>query len=439
MAWQPVSALASGDVTNDRATLDFPNTITFHVEIASQVRVTSLALEYGDQEQTCGQVVARAYPQFTPGKSITADWTWDMRQAGSLPPGAQIWWRWRYTDEAGNETITDQRSITWLDKVHNWQTKTEGDIHLHWYQNGQAFGQDLLDTAYNGLARVETEAGLATDQPIDLYIYADTSDMQDAILYEPSWTGGEAFPEHNIVIIGIAASELSWGRRAEVHELTHVLVGHLTFTCLGGVPTWLNEGLAVFSEGALDSSSQQQLNDAIRNDTLLTVRSLSGEFSEVPDKAYLSYSESYSIVNFLLQTYGRGKMTSLLIALRDGNTPDAALTAVYGFNIEGLEDAWRTSIGGRSRPAAVQPTSMPSPTAVPTIVPFSGMTLAIAPTSSILTTPAAGNAAHGSPPLSLTLMLAFSCCAIGLVVGVLVVAFVLALQNQKRGKHDKLA
>ena len=88
-----------------------------------------------------------------------------------------------------------------------------------------------------------------------------------------------------------------------------MLVGHQTFSCLGDVPTWLNEGLAVYSEGELDPASQRQLEDAIRDDTLLTVRSLSSGFSEVADKANLSYSQSYSITKFLIETYGQEKMT----------------------------------------------------------------------------------------------------------------------------------
>jgi hypothetical protein len=286
------------------------------------------------------------------------------------------------------------------------------------------------------LARVEKDAGLTADQPIDLYIYANNNDMKDAILYEPSWTGGQAFPEYNIVIIGIAPSDLSWGQRAEVHELTHVLVGHLTFTCLGGVPTWLNEGLAVYSEGQLDPQSQAQLNDAIQNDTLLTVRSLSGSFSEVPSKAYLSYSESYSLVKFLIEKYSREEMTALLMALRDGNTVDEALTQVYGFNIEGLEDAWRQGIGAKPRAAEAEPTAVPTPTYVPTIVPISGAPVAVTPTPFNFPTPASTESPTGGPPLSLTLMLVFTCCALGLVLGVLAIGLILATQRKKGGSNE---
>lgn len=422
---------------NDQATISFPNTITFSAKISANTNITSVVLEYGTTQLTCGEVVAKAFPQFTPGKTVDAEWTWDMRQSGSLPPGATIWWRWHYTDESGKEIVSDQKTITWLDSDHNWKTISANNLNLHWYSGDQAFAEDLLTAAKNGLEFNKTKSGLIAQSPIDLYIYASTNDLKDAILYEPSWTGGQAFPDHDIVIIGISQSDLEWGRGAIVHELTHVLVGHLTFSCLGGVPTWLNEGLAVYSEGKLDDASQQQLDDAIKNDTLLTVRSLSAGFSEVSSKANLSYSQSYSIVKFLIETYGQSKMTELLTSLRDGGTIDDALASTYGFNVEGLDDAWRQSIQAQPRTASAQATAQPTPTFVPTIVPISGAPLANqigtptpVPTSSTTDTPA-----HGKPPLTLTLLLLGMCCIFIILIGIVILGFIVRRGNIKGGKN----
>jgi len=41
------------------------------------------------------------------------------------------------------------------------------------------------------------------------------------------------------------------------------------------------------------------------------------------------------------------------------------------------------------------------------------------------------------PPLSLTLMLAFTCCALSLVIGLLVLGFVLSFQNRKKNEEDQ--
>jgi hypothetical protein len=430
-----VSAAPDADVINDQPVFNFPDSLTFHATIESAQPINSITLEYGTNELTCGTVIAKAFPQFTPGTSVNVEWTWEMKQSGSLPPGATIWWRWRYTDESGQEYVSVQKTTTWLDSIHDWRTVTSGPINLHWYSGDQAFAQDLLNAAETGLARLQNDAGLQADNPIHLYIYANTDDMKDAILYEPSWTGGMAFSEHNIVIIGISQRDLEWGRLTIAHELTHVLVGHLTFSCLGDVPTWLNEGLAVFSEGGLDPASESQLNEAISSDQLLTVRSLSGGFSEVPSRAYLSYSQSYSIVKFLIETYGQDKMNSLLIALRDGTTIDDALMENYGFDVEGLEDAWRDAIGAIPQSASAQPTVQPTPTFVPTYVPYAGVPLAVTPTPYAVPTSSINGEPYQPPtsnglPIALPIALLAVCCVVFLLA-VLGLGIYLSAQKRK--------
>ena len=431
------------DVTNNEVVFNFPESAAFHATITSDSEIQSIVLEYGNEQQTCGEVIAKAFPQFTPGKTVNAEWTWEMRQSGSLPPGAQLWWRWRATDSDGREIVSETKTAAWLDDVHNWKTMNNGDfLRLHWYEGDQIFAIDLAKAAFNGLQFNETQSGLKADSPIDIYIYADTNDMKDAILYEPSWTGGQAYPDQDIVILGISPSDLEWGRDAIVHELTHVLVGHLTFSCLGDVPTWLNEGLAVYSEGELDPSSQSQLESAIQDDTLLTIRSLSGGFSEVSDKAYLSYSQSYSVTKFLIETYGQEKMTALLVGLRDGITIDDTLTQTYGFNVDGLDDEWRKAIGAPPRPGSAQPIAQPTATFVPTIVPVAGApsstnqsTPTAIPTSSFANqpTPEPASASRTAPPPWLTLTLLGFCCLFLLLIGVIVLGFIVRNQNMKAG------
>ena len=424
-------------VTNNESVLNFPESVTFSATVTSDSEIRSIVLEYGNEQQTCGEVIAKAFPQFSPGQTVEAEWTWEMRQSGSLPPGASLWWRWRVTDANDSETLSETKTTTWLDDVHNWQFLNNGDfLRLHWYEGDQIFAIDLAKSAYNGLQLNETQSGLKAEAPINIYIYADTNDLQDAILYEPSWTGGQAFPDQDIVILGISPSDLDWGRDAIIHELTHVLVGHQTFSCLGDVPTWLNEGLAVYSEGELEPASQRQLEDAIRSDTLLTVRSLSGGFSEVADKANLAYTQSYSLTKFLIDSYGQEKMMALLLSLRDGKPIDSALLQTYGFDIDGLEDAWRQAINARLRSNSTQPTAVPISTFVPTIVPVSGAVLAnqVTPTAiptSSFATQTTEAPVRGRPPLSLTLILLGLCCVFLILIGMLILGFVVRNQNLK--------
>lgn len=370
---RPGAAQTSITAENDRAALSFPNQVIFSIDLQSDAEINSVVLEYGVEMITCGEMIAKAFPQFEPASTIQVSWTWEMLQSGSLPPGAQIWWRWRVTDAAANELLTDTQTITWLDDTFDWQVIDEDGVALHWYEGDDDFAADLHTSAVDALDRLSAETGIQSDATIHLYIYATGEDMQAAVLYEPGWTGGQAYAEHNIVIIGISPDSLDWGKDTEAHEITHVLVGHLTFSCLGFVPTWVQEGLAMYGEGGLDEFSQEAFDAAVADNDLYSVRALSGSFSENPDRADISYSESWSLINYLIDVHGKVKLNDLLLALRDGASVDEALLSVYGFDADGLEDAWRAHIGAAPRTETAQnPTaSEPTPTFVPTIVPVS--------------------------------------------------------------------
>jgi len=447
-------AQATITATNDHATLEFPERITFSVDLQSDVEINRVVLEYGVDQLTCGAVVAKAFPVITPSKNVTAEWIWEMRQTGSQPPGSKIWWRWRVSDANGSEQVTDQQTIVWLDDQHPWQTVSGGPLNLHWYGGGRSFGPELHASALKSLAALEQSTRLKPDSPIDLYIYADTQAMRDAVLFEPGWTGGLAYPEHNIVIIGISPDQIDWGKRTEAHELTHVLVGHLTFSCLGDVPTWLNEGLAVYGEGGPEPESRQPFDAAVAGDTLMSVRALSGNFSEDPGKADLSYSESYSLVNLLVTEYGQDKMLALLRALRDGVKLDEAMQTIYGFDLDGFEDAWRAKIGAKPREAAlVAATPTPIPTLVPTIVPISGAPLAptlsttavvasptpavvvVAPTNALAPTSRPANIptpTERKPPFQLTTAIVAICAGLACLGGVGLLGIVFVVRRRPK-------
>lgn len=398
-----IAAAKQASFDNNKAEISFPEAVTFSVNIKHDVNIKQVVLEYGDEELTCGNVIAKAFPDFTPGKDVNITWKWDMRQSGSLPPGAKLWWRWVVTDENGNQSTSERQEIIWLDSLHDWQSIKGERINLHWYEGDQNFGKTLHTAAVDALKKLDAEAGLKIEQPVDIYIYGKTEDMRDAVLFEPGWTGGLAYAPHNIVIIGINKDILEWGKSTEAHELTHVVTGHMTFNCLSIVPTWLEEGLATYSEGKLDDSSQKQLDQAIKNDTLISLRALSGSFSEKSDKADLSYSESYSVVSFVLKTYGRAKMTSLLNSLQTGKTIDEALQQVYGMDTDGLEDAWRKAIDAKPRAVTGAATATPVPTFVPTIQPVSGIPNAnVTPMATPAVSPAGTMTAAANPKASAT-------------------------------------
>jgi hypothetical protein len=83
---------------------------------------------------------------------------------------------------------------------------------------------------------------------------------------------------------------------------------------------------------------------AINDDRLITVRSLSSPFSAYTEESLLAYAQSYSLVDLLINNYGQSRMLELLSTFSEGSGYDEALQKVYGFDMDGLNELWRSYV-----------------------------------------------------------------------------------------------
>jgi Peptidase MA superfamily len=350
-----VAAEAGITVTASHVAVTFPSQAVFTVEAESNVDIVDVRLYYQVDKMNYAEVVSEGWADFTPASKVEANWTWDMTNA-SLPPGAEVTYWWMIKDADGKKVETSPEIMHFDDSRYAWQSLTDtvpqdGELTLFWYTGGDSFARQLMDTCQEGLARLTQEIGTYPEKPIKIYIYASTSDLQGAMISSQEWTGGVAFTDFGIIAISIPPSELDWGKRAVVHELTHLVVRQATFSPYGQLPLWLDEGLAMYNEGELDPDFRSCLEEAILKDELISVRSLCSPFSAYSEKACLSYAQSYSIVEYLLDNYGQDKMLNLLALLKQGNTYDGALADVYGFDMDGLDARWRATLTSPKVPA----------------------------------------------------------------------------------------
>ncbi|GAG25188.1 unnamed protein product, partial [marine sediment metagenome] len=174
---------------------------------------------------------------------------------------------------------------------------------------------------------------------------ASSRDLRGAMVYPQEWTGGVAFIEYGIIAIGVDVDSLAWGKRCVAHELAHLVTYQMTFNPYGDLPTWLNEGLSMYAEGDLRADLQSVLNQAVAGDNLISVRSLCGSFPAKTEEANLYYAQSYSLVDFLIREYDKDRVLQLLGVFKEGSPYDSALLEVYGFDMDGLDDLWRQSLG----------------------------------------------------------------------------------------------
>lgn len=342
-------ALAGALSASDISVLDssveahFPTALVFKLEAESNTDIVDTRLHYQVDRMSYAEVTSEAWPAFSPSGHIETSWTWDMRRS-SLPPDAVVRYWWTLRDAGGAVRETEQKTISFVDGRYDWERLTEGQINLLWYEGGASFAGELMDVCQQGLRRLTEDIGASPEGSIDIYVYASAGDLQGAMIFPQEWTGGAAFTEFGTIAIGIAPDRLEWGKRALVHELTHLVVHQATFNPYGDLPTWLDEGLAMYNEGELGAAFRSRLESGVRDGNLISVRTLCSPFSAHPERAYLAYAESYSLVDYVISEYGGGAMLELLDVFAAGSSYDGALEEVYGFDIEGLDRRWRDHV-----------------------------------------------------------------------------------------------
>jgi hypothetical protein len=349
-----VQAQAGLTIVNSSAEAEFPSRLNFHLSAGSDVNITDIRLCYAVDRASFAQVTSEAYVAFTPGATVDVSWALEMVKIGGLPPGSSVEYWWTVEDASGDQVETAPIRVQFDDTRYSWRSLTKGKVTIYWYQGDDAFAQELMAAAQQALERLAEDTGAELEKPAKLYIYAKADDLKGAMIYPQEWTGGVAFTRYSTMAIGIAPGNIDWGKSAIAHELTHLVIHQMTLNPYNDLPTWLDEGLAMRTEGMLGPEFTTYLSQAIAEDSLISVQSLSSPFSAFAGEAILSYAESYSLVEFLITSYGRSKMLELLNTFRQGSGYDDALERVYGFNMDGLDKLWRDYVTHIYQSAAME-------------------------------------------------------------------------------------
>ncbi len=347
LAAQPLAAQGNIETANAKWESKFRDHLTFTIDAKSSAQIKQAELFY----QIVGELASvRNAAEFTPGTAITAKFTVDQTKPENyVPPGTEVEYWWKFVDANGNQLKTNKEKITLTDERYTWQQLQNNRLTLYWYQGDQKFGEALFQRANEALDTLSSDIGIKIEHPIKIFIYASHTDLMDAInATSPEWTGGQAFSKNGVVVIGIepTADSLKWGLGAMSHEMTHLVVYQATDSPYAQLPRWLDEGIAVYNEdrNGLVQDFRLVFDQAVANNQLMTLRTLSSPFPPDPKEANLAYGQSGSVVKFIVDTYGPDAMAKLLAIFSQGALYDEALQQALGVDTDGLDNAFRASL-----------------------------------------------------------------------------------------------
>ena len=177
---------------------------------------------------------------------------------------------------------------------------------------------DILDAAY---ARVGSALGTFPDGVITVVLF--TQQQFRDITRSPEWAAGSYDGRIRVPVRGALgnARELE---RVLTHEFTHALVQAIAPR---GVPTWLNEGLAIAFEP--DEGAWAETELAKSGARLPLQRLVRGFGGLSTTEARTAYAQSAALVRTLLGQGGPTSVVALLEDLASGETFPAAFEARF--------------------------------------------------------------------------------------------------------------
>jgi hypothetical protein len=199
---------------------------------------------------------------------------------------------------------------------------------------------DVLESAANAV-NAELDHYPQARVPVRIYKRNDYKTVTDS----PDWSGG--IYDGKIRLPFGTAPEITLPMRGVLyHEYAHVVVFDLTRS---NCPVWLNEGIAEMFGRTQYNPPLAEIDRAARKGAFADFRKLEGSFTSLSTSgAALAYQQSYSMVNFLVTTYGWYKVRFILTNLGKGMNMDKAVALAfreYSLTYDDLVREWRESVG----------------------------------------------------------------------------------------------
>ena len=354
------SAQTNVELRESNARSDFPNGLVFNMTVEAAAGLDEVRLVY---EIAPDGVRATAVPACTDGQIASCRFELGGNSRTVLIPRAEVTYFWRITS-GGVTTDTDPQLVVYEDTRFDWEMVSEGNLTVWYYSGDEDEARAVLAAGREALDDIGALLQTTVDFPVKILYYNTSSDMQAAAISnnaEGVITRGEVvYSDTAMVSADIVSGDITR------HEITHIVVRQAIDGPFG-MPDWLNEGTAVYSQIQPLSGQQSALDLAIQSGQVLSVRSLSSASSgAIASRVSLFYGQSYALVDFLVETYGEQKFAELFAAFKEGNTTAGALEQVYGFDQDGLENEWRASVGLPPRAIQAQPTDAEDVTPAPT-------------------------------------------------------------------------
>jgi len=328
--------------TSSAATPDYPRGITFTLEYDAQDPVERIELFYTTSgEETLNLVT----PTVADPDSGSVSYFLDL-QIYYAPPGIDLVYFWRLTGEDGATAETERTVAPWIDTRFNWTSIETDDVRVSTYDGNPEFAQAILDSAQSAIDRIQVELNAELDEQVRIWAYRSTEDFAGTQApNSEQWIAGVAYPGLKVILAVLPPGDYNEVGRVVPHEISHQVIHQAIENPYTGLPTWLDEGIAVTYQDNGYSHFPDLVRTAADQGALFSVRALNSGFPFDGGGATLGYAESYSIVMFIKEHFGEEALANLVNMYKQGVSHDEAAVDALGVDLDELDRLWKESLG----------------------------------------------------------------------------------------------
>ena len=327
--------------------IDFPNGVVLRLEAEADAEITEVTLFYRLGRQ---KISIFGYPEYTPSTRVLANFRIKTSGVHYIPSGVDIEYYYQMRDTAGNVYQTPPYSFEYKDPAYDWQRYREGDLIVLWHDRPREQVEQVAREVSQQLVEVKELLGLEDTPPMKAVILNSVREAGRSFPLISGATrrghvyGGFAFGELDVfVLVGMR-------RDGMVHEMTHLLLDEAIDSPRARVPSWLNEGLAMYFESG-SGGREAIVAEALRRGRLLPLKGMVSQPGR-PRDIRLFYAQSRSVVDHLMRVHGTASMAALLGALDQGKALNVALQEAYGMTLDQIEEEWKVTLASETPLAA---------------------------------------------------------------------------------------
>ncbi len=179
-----------------------------------------------------------------------------------------------------------------------------------------------------------------------IYIYPTPKEYYDAT-GQPVWSAATAYIKERTIKTFVRREEFL--ETILPHEMAHLVfrefVGYKT-----DIPLWLDEGIASLQEKKNRKSHLLIAGVLVKSNVFIPLPKLTRIVKEGLVMPGVFYAEAASMIEFLLDRYGKEKFVAYCRYLRDNKNWEEGLKIVYGFkNLSDMNDKWVEFLSAESR------------------------------------------------------------------------------------------